>query len=189
MRGFCLPALSLAVASCVLTPLICYSQKGHKGGSDEKSGTTVTYQAQSFNCGQMSAYMNCNGIPFDLNGVPAGSTWLYTSTGPSGPYGWGFFYGSSDLAGAQFQIVNSSFSPSPATFNINSLPPYPTAWPPVCNGSCTTFTASISGTTPDDGGGYTAAASLNLYYYQACGSAGCRGYALVTGGTIIVTYQ
>lgn len=187
MKGFRLAALLLGLGSFVVNPLVGYPQKSHKGGQDEKSGTTVTYQAQSFSCGSMTVYMNCDGIPFDLNGVPAGSTWLYTSTGPSGPYGWGFFYGSSDLAGAQFQIVNSSFSPSPATFS--SLPPYPTAWPPVCNGNCSTFTAQISGTTPDDGGLYAAIVSLTLYYYEACGSAGCRENALVAGGTIRVTYQ
>ena len=190
MRGFRLTALSLALGSCVLPQPVCYSQKGHKGGGqDEKPSTTVTYQAQPFNCGAMTIYMNCNGIPFDLNGVPAGTTWLYTSTGPSGPYGWGFFYGSTDLSGAQFQIVNSSFSPSPAAFNVNSLPPYPTVWPPVCNGNCSTFTAQISGTTPDDGGQYTGTVSLSLYYYSACGSAGCKEDALVTGGSISVTYQ
>ena len=188
MRRFTLAALSIAFGSCALTQPACYAQKarGH-GKQDEKSGTTVTYQVQSFGCGAMTVYMNCNGIPFDLNGVPAGSTWLYTSTGPNGPYGWGFFYGSNDLAGAQFQIVNSSFSPSPATFT--SLPPYPTVWPPVCDGNCSAFSASISGTTPDDGGSYTATVSLNLYYYEACGSAGCREDALVTAGTISVTYQ
>lgn len=177
---FRLVALSLALASFALTQSVCYSQ-------DENPGTTITYQLQPHSCGPMTIYMNCDGISFNLNGVPAGSTWLYNSTGPNGPYGWGFFFGSSDLAGAQFQIVTSSFSPSP-TFNFNSLPPYPTVWPPVCNGNCSTFTAQISGTTPDDSGKYTGTASLNLYYYKACGR-GCREYAIVTGGTISVTYQ
>lgn len=178
---FSLLALALALGTCALTQPVCYSQ-------DENPGTTITYQVQHFGCGPMNIYMNCDGIPFDLNGVPAGSTWLYTSTGPNGPYGWGFFFGSSDLAGAQFQIVSSSFSPSPSTFTFSSLPPYPTVWPPICEGNCTTFTAQISGTTPDDSGKYTAIASLNLYYYKACGR-GCREYAIVTGGTITVTYQ
>ncbi len=187
MRGFRLAALSLAVGSCVLIQSVCYSQ-----AADEKPGTTVTYQIQHFGCGAMSIYMNCDGIPFDLNGVPAGSTWLYTSSGPNGPYGWGYFYGSNDLAGAQFQIVTSSMNPSPATFNLNSLPSYPQVWPPVCNGNCSTFTAQIGGMTPDDGGTYTGTVTLNLYYYKGCSTGrvgGCREYALVTGGTINITYQ
>lgn len=187
MRGLRLAAIMLALGSCVLIQPVCYSLS-----ADEAPGTTVTYKVQPFGCGPMNIYINCDGIPFELNGVPAGSTWLYTSTTVNGPYGWGFFFGSNDLAGAQFQIVDSSMNPSPATFSFNSLPPYPTIWPPVCNGNCTDFTAHIIGTSPDDGGSYTANVSLNIYYYKGCSSGrigGCREIGLVTSGTISVTYR
>ena len=81
MTGFRVVALSLALGSCALTQSVCYSQKADEQirnplgmSQDEKQGTTVTYQVQPFGCGPMSTYVNCDGIPFDLNGVPAGST-------------------------------------------------------------------------------------------------------------------
>jgi hypothetical protein len=165
---------------------------------DEQPGKTVTYTINPASCGAtggnngQSPLMNCNGIPFSLNGVPAGSTWIYTSTNTytQQPYGWGFFFGSTDLAGAEYTVISSSMNPLPSTFTA-PLPPYPTG-PLVCNGNCSTFTANITGTTPDDGGSYAASLTLDLYYYRGCSSGrggGCRTDVLVTGGTLTVKYN
>lgn len=186
MKGFRLAALSLAVASCALTQSVCYSQK-----ADEIRGTTVTYQVGVFNCGTSGGnYINCYGIPFYQKGVQAGSTWLYTSTGSGGPYGWGFFFnppggGTTDLSGQEFTITSSAFNPPGSA--VTPYPTYPS--PPYnCNGDCNTFTATITGTTPDDGGTYTASATIHFFYYISCAH-GCREYGIVTGGTITVKYQ
>jgi hypothetical protein len=160
---------------------------------DETPGTTVTYQLNTTFCGSTggSIYgfpaVNCYGIQFALPGQPAGSggsTWVYTSAkyaNPPGayvPYGWGFFFGNSDLIGQQYTITSSS-NVVPIGFKAHTG--FPTNY--ICNGNCTTFTANISGTTPDDGGSYNATLTATLFYYYACGSGrgggGCGTHAII----------
>jgi hypothetical protein len=165
---------------------------------DEQPGKTMTYSINPASCGATGGnygefpLLNCYGIPFSLKAVPAGTTWIYTSYNASTqkPYGWGFFYGSTDVAGTEYTVTSSSMNPLPSTFTA-PLPPYPTG-PLVCKGNCSTFTATITGTTPDDGGSYSSTLTLDLYYYRGCSSGrggGCRTDVLVTGGTLKVTYE
>ena len=108
---------------------------------------------------------------------------MYTSESFSGgayvPYGWGFFFGNSDLIGQEYTITSSSMSPNRSA--IVAHQGFPTNY--VCNGNCLTFTANISGTTPDDGGLYTAKLVGTIYYYYACGSGrgggGCGTHAII----------
>jgi hypothetical protein len=179
---------------------------------DEQPGTTVTYDLSTSFCGTTGGasaagypLFNCYSVAFAFPGMPAGSggsTWVYTSTryaNPPGayvPYGWGFFNGNSDLAGAQYTITSSSMNPLPATLTpYRGFPPAPY----VCNNNCSTFTANITGTTPDDNGTYSAVLTANLYYYYACGSGrgggGCGNHVIVLpsqpgdGTGIVVKYN
>ena len=170
---------------------------------DEQPGSTVSYQLNPSYCGSTGGNynheypeLNCYGIQFSLPGQPAGSsgsTWVYTSVSyqnPPGayePYGWGFFFGPSDLSGAEYTITNSSYSVDPTAPPFAAHNGFPT-FPYTCANNCTTFTANITGKTPDDNGTYSAVLSANLYYYLACGH-GCRYYVLVTGGTLTVNYN
>jgi hypothetical protein len=189
----------LALTALALSGLTVFAQ-------DEQPGTTITYDLSTSFCGTTGGasaagypLMNCYGIQFALPGMPAGSggsTWVYTSTkyaNPPGayvPYGWGYFFGNSDLVGQQYTITSSSMSPLPSTLTpYRGFPPAPY----VCNNNCSTFTANITGATPDDGGTYSAVLTANLYYYISGGSGrGGGGYGthvIVTGGTLVVKYN
>ena len=184
-----LPAALLFGAAC------CFAQ-------DETPGTTVTYQLNTSYCGSTGGVynhtypeMNCYGIQFALPGQPAGSagsTWVYTSVSyrnPPGvyePYGWGFFFGPSDLAGAEYTVTSSSYSVDPSAPPFADHVGFP-FMPFICANNCTTFTANITGTTPDDGGTYSAVLTANLYFYRA-GRYNTQD-VIVTGGTLQITYN
>ena len=180
MTGFRLAALSLALGSCALTQSICGMAQ------DQNPGTTVTYQipANVYTCGnQGTNTINCDGIPFTLNGTPAGSMWLYGSNGPSGRYGWGYFFAPSPMAGNEFTLSNWSFSPT--AIGVHSG--YPNGWTSFpCANNCSTFTATITGVTTG-GQSYTAQVSLNLWYYRGNGVRTMN--AIATGGAVTVTYD
>jgi hypothetical protein len=182
---------------------ILFAICSHAPAQDEQPGTVVTYQLDTSYCGPTGGEynhiypeFNCYGIRFSTPGQPAGSagsTWVYTSVyykNPPGgyiPYGWGFFFGPSDLAGAEYTVTSSSYSVDPTNPKVfQDHIGFPVT-PYVCANNCTTFMATIVGTTPDDGGSYTAILTADLYFYRA-GRYNTQG-VLVTGGTLQITYQ
>ena len=182
MKRFRAAALSLTLGSCVVTQQICYSQNG-------TAGTTVTYQVTPnvYSCGnQGTNAINCDGIPFNLSGTPAGSMWLYGNPGgPSGHYGWGFFFAPAPMAGNQFTMNQWSYSPT-AIVPHNGYPYGFTSFP--CNNNCSVFSGTIKGMTTD-GQAYTANVTVGFWYYRSCGGRTCTESAIVTGGTVSVTYD
>lgn len=206
MKGFRVAALLLTLGSCVVTPQICHSQ-------NETAGTTVTYQVTPnvYTCGdQGTAAMNCLGIPFSEGGAPAGTVWLYASynvyTGK--PYIWAVFNGANPLAGSTspgaYEDLGNEWGFSPAQVSTHTGYPYGyTSFPceehmaPVYqNGAiveetlpnCSTFTGTVSGITTA-GQSFTAQVSIYFWCYHACGGRTCTESAIVTGGTVSVTYQ
>jgi hypothetical protein len=185
-----------------ITALVLGASSLLAGAQDEQPSSVVSYNLNPSFCGitggvssSGAPYLNCYGVQFALPGMPAGSggsTWIYTSTNvyTQAPYGWGFFFGPSDLVGAEYTVTSSSYSIPPSKLTpIRSFP----SPPYTCNNNCTTFTANIQGTTPDDGGTYSAVMTATVYYYYACGSGrgggGCGNHAVITGGTLVVTYN
>ena len=184
-----------------LAALIALASPTFATAQDETPGTVVTYTVDPSLCGtgvgenQGFPVINCFNLSFsDGNGNPAGSTWIYTNIHYLNgwqPYGWGHFFGLTDLVGPQETVTSSSMTVDPNTFNLNNLPPFPTG-PPICNNNCTVFTANITGTTPDDGSTYTAVLTANLFFYKGYNGGrggGWRKIAYATGGSIVVTYN
>lgn len=154
----------------------------------QQPGEIDTYQITPnvYACGNATTVgINCYGIPFNLNGTPAGSVWLYGNTNyskyPPVKYGWGDFFAPAPMAGNEFTMDTWSFSPTAIVYH-QGYPYNFTSFP--CNNNCSTFSGTISGVTAD-GEPYVAQVSVGFWYFRSGRTVG----AIITGGTLVVTYQ
>lgn len=171
-----------------ITPIVAALLSLAVGAVAQQPGEIDTYQITPnvSACGNATtAGINCNGIPLNLNGTPVGSMWLYGNTNyskyPPIKYGWGFFFDPAPMAGNEFTMDTWSFSP--ATIVYHQGYPYGlTSYP--CNNNCSTFSGTISGVTTE-GEPYTAQVTVGFWYFRSGRTTG----AIITGGTLVVTYQ